>query len=1054
MSSPLEADVGITEYVSKLPGFNAILKHRFRDFQVREVDPRGQVARLTSLEPLSQVGPGGSPGAAPAAAAPAPATRGEFDPAKLAAARPQLVASFAALAGPENGAVLDELLRRVTEMYGIKGGDGEEGEGGAKDGADSGAAAADGGETADCSGGGDAVVAAAEAPQPGTTAAADASAGPAADAVPNSEPGVNTTQAAAGAAAASPATEAQPACAAASAGAGNGDGDGGGGGGDAGDRALSKVSVLLLPIASKDARKAVHEFFRTTPELPPMRTETTSTQGPTDHQQQQQQQQEEADPHQPPGSGGKRERPEDADEEPPAKWQKGGRGGRGGRGRGRGREGGGGGGGGGRGQQPPPQPKPQSSSRIQVVFDPENLRDGGGPGGEGGAGRGRGGGGGGGGGGMERGGGRGRGGGGGRGGHGRGGGEWEGGPHPFVRFVLYKENMDTQVALSTVSRLLGVPGGNCFGFAGTKDKRGVTCQFVTGFKVSPARLARLNPRLRGIRLGSFGFGDEGLRLGCLAGNEFHLLMRDVGPAAAATAATEQQQQQEAGTGAAAAGPASENGADLISQVTASCEAVARNGFINYFGLQRFGTGGAPTHEVGRALLRGEYEKAVRLVLTGRPDERPDIAAARRLFFEKGDIKGALRGLPGFMLGERAVLGALSRQGPSAWSAALLAVPRTLRMMYLHAWQSCVWNSAASHRIRMYGNDRAVVGDLVLPREPVAVAAGGGTEALLLDAGGGGGGGDDVAEAADGVQPEDMSEADGAATGTATAAASGAAGTSAARRLALVRVVSEADVAAGRYSVFDVVLPLPGTEVLYPDHETGAWIRKAAGEAGVDLDAPAASSAANRELSFASLTGDYRYLLHRPTHFHFAFKRYNDPNDDSLVLTDLELLSGRGRDANTQHTDSSSPPVASSNGGGAGAGGQPPPQPPQPPQRGSVRGSGPLLALELRFQLPSSCYATMLLRDLMKTSTSKSFHAGLSAAAAPTSAPAPASSTPAAAAEAAEAAEAVTAMEEDGPAVAAPAAQDAGAAAGGAAAGGGAATEGGEVPTPMDDAAGA
>ncbi len=60
-------------------------------------------------------------------------------------------------------------------------------------------------------------------------------------------------------------------------------------------------------------------------------------------------------------------------------------------------------------------------------------------------------------------------------------------------------------------------------------------------------------------------------------------------------------------------------------------------------------------------------------------------------------QGCLAALPHHLLGERAVLGALARSGPSAWAAALLAVPRTLRMMYLHAWQSYVWNAAASHR---------------------------------------------------------------------------------------------------------------------------------------------------------------------------------------------------------------------------------------------------------------------------------------------------------------------------------------------------------------------
>ena len=41
-------------------------------------------------------------------------------------------------------------------------------------------------------------------------------------------------------------------------------------------------------------------------------------------------------------------------------------------------------------------------------------------------------------------------------------------------------------------------------------------------------------------------------------------------------------------------------------------------------------------------------------------------------------------------------------------------------------------------------------------------------------------------------------------------------------------------------------------------------------------------------------------------------------------------------------------------------------------------AGPLLALSLRFQLPSSCYATMLIRELTKQSTAKEFQASLSA----------------------------------------------------------------------------
>ena len=66
-----------------------------------------------------------------------------------------------------------------------------------------------------------------------------------------------------------------------------------------------------------------------------------------------------------------------------------------------------------------------------------------------------------------------------------------------------------------------------FGFAGTKDKRGVTTQHVTVFRQRVESLLSLSPRLYGIKIGNFMEVDAPLGLGQLKGNEFLITLREV-----------------------------------------------------------------------------------------------------------------------------------------------------------------------------------------------------------------------------------------------------------------------------------------------------------------------------------------------------------------------------------------------------------------------------------------------------------------------------------------------------------------------------------------------
>lgn len=481
----------------------------------------------------------------------------------------------------------------------------------------------------------------------------------------------------------------------------------------------------------------------------------------------------------------------------------------------------------------------------------------------------------------------------------------------FLRFHLYKENKDTQEALGVIGKMLGIQSRS-FGFAGTKDKRAVSTQRVTVFKQYASKLASLNEKLIGIKVGDFCYVKDGLVLGQLLGNRFTVTLRGVT-------------------------------ADSEHTIKAAADALGKRGFINYFGLQRFGSGSVPTHNIGAALLRGEWKTAVSMILDPREGEKDVIAIAREYYKESKDIDGTLRRMPRHLVAERAVLQSF-KKFPGNYLQALKAIPRTLRMMYVHSYQSYLWNHAASARVQKYGSDQVVVGDMVHHQEhdDENVAE------VVSECGN-----DDSSDAFDHVHLDETSGMDLPAEGHSP-----------------VKVLTSEDIASGRYSFDDIVLPMPGSRVIYPNNDVADIYHDLAKKDSISLT----ESVHNvKEFSITSMTGGYRRVFQKPMDYEWEMLRYSDYSVP-LAETDLDkitkskplrLVEGnefvKGNDFvnGNKENDPLDSVILSTCENSVNA---------SISDRDEIH-----MALKLAFTLPSSSYATMAIRELLKTSTSVAFH---------------------------------------------------------------------------------
>lgn len=252
------------------------------------------------------------------------------------------------------------------------------------------------------------------------------------------------------------------------------------------------------------------------------------------------------------------------------------------------------------------------------------------------------------------------------------------GKHVIARVTT--RNWETNALLQTLAARLNVPS-QTIGFAGMKDKRAVTTQ-VMSFPADREQVASL--AIPGVWIQVLYTAPRPIYRGQLEGNRFHVVIRDAGHN----------------------GEQAERIRDSIATI---------GGVPNFFGIQRFGIIRPITHLVGKHMVAGNWKEAIMTYAAHPlPGEAPDDYAARSYLQHTGDFEGALSRYPSHMQFERTLIAHLAEH-PGDWTGALQRLPENLARMFVHAYQSFLFNRILSRRLQAgMPLNRAVEGDIVLP----------------------------------------------------------------------------------------------------------------------------------------------------------------------------------------------------------------------------------------------------------------------------------------------------------------------------------------------------
>lgn len=232
------------------------------------------------------------------------------------------------------------------------------------------------------------------------------------------------------------------------------------------------------------------------------------------------------------------------------------------------------------------------------------------------------------------------------------------------------------------------------GFAGMKDKKARTRQWICIANMdSDQQLENVkNLDIYKTRFLNIVRGRKKLRMGQLKGNKFSILIRNI-----------------------------DDVEESSNRANGVLEQLESRGVANYYGWQRFGKPRTNTHLVGEALVQNNLEEAVSRYI-GRPTFEENIENQKaRLAFDEGNLEESLNLMGKGMRYEKMMIRQLIKQSNKGkltdkdYKKALYALPKPLQRMFVHSYQSFLFNEAVSKRVSM-GIDKYVEGDIIVDNQ--------------------------------------------------------------------------------------------------------------------------------------------------------------------------------------------------------------------------------------------------------------------------------------------------------------------------------------------------